>query len=205
MATADRTGSANPSILMRSTGDSRQRRELCFRLEGRVAFITGGGAGLGEATAQRLSGEGAKVAVVDINGDEAMRVADGIPDALGLEVDVTDGAAVERAIAATVDHFGKIDIIFNNAGIAGEQQALHEYSDENWRAVNALNGDGVFYVLKHGISAMLKSGGGSIINTSSTSLRTHTPRRASLESLAPRQSNTPSRAFGLTQSRQRRS
>tara|TARA_B110000263_G_scaffold27378_1_gene20869 strand:+ start:335 stop:1243 length:909 start_codon:yes stop_codon:yes gene_type:complete len=172
MAGSDRPGSINPSILMRSTGDARRRQATCYRLEDRVAFITGGGAGLGEATAVRLSEEGANVALVDINGDEADRVAAGIPGALSLQVDVTDGTAVERAIATTVQHFGKVDIIFNNAGIAGEQQALHEYSDENWRAVNALNGDGVFYVLKHGIAAMLKSGGGSIINTSSTAALT---------------------------------
>jgi NAD(P)-dependent dehydrogenase (short-subunit alcohol dehydrogenase family) len=172
MASSDLPGSTNPSILMRSTGDSQPRQAACYRLEDRFAFITGGGAGLGEATAIRLSDEGARVAVVDINGAEADRVAAGIPGALSLQVDVTDGTAVERAIATTVQHFGKIDIIFNNAGIAGEQQALHEYTDENWRAVNALNGDGVFYVLKHGIAAMLKSGGGSIINTSSTAALT---------------------------------
>jgi sorbitol-6-phosphate 2-dehydrogenase len=106
MGTADRPGSTNPSILMRSTGDSRRRQEPCFRLEDRVAFITGGGVGIGEATARRLSDEGAKVVVVDINGEEAERVATDIPDAVGLKVDVTDGTAVERAIAATVDHFG---------------------------------------------------------------------------------------------------
>lgn len=172
MPTDRRPGSVNPSIQMRSTGDSRRGQSQCYRLEGRVAFITGGGAGLGEATARRLSDEGARVAVVDINGDEVRRVATDIPDALALEADVTDEAAVEGAVAAAVDHFGQIDIIFNNAGIAGEQQALHEYTKENWRAVNSLNGDGVFYVLKHGIAAMLKSGGGSIINTSSTAALT---------------------------------
>jgi NAD(P)-dependent dehydrogenase (short-subunit alcohol dehydrogenase family) len=67
-----------------------------------------------------------------------------------------------------VAHYGRIDVIFNNAGIEGEQTPLHDMTVENWRRVTAVNGDGVFYVLKHGIAAMLESGGGVVINTSST-------------------------------------
>jgi len=157
---------------MRSTRDRSQGRSKCYRLEGRVAVVTGGGAGLGEGTAIRLADEGAKVVVVDINQEAAEAVAGHLPDALAVRADVTDPTAVEDVFTTTMDRYGSVDIIFNNAGIAGEQQPLHEYDIENWRAVNALNGDGVFFVLKFGILAMLDSGGGSIINTASTAALT---------------------------------
>ncbi len=170
--TVGSAGSVTPSILMRSTSDQSMPSAKCFRLEHRVAFVTGGGAGLGEATARRLAEEGASVAIVDIDRTAAEKVAADIPRCVALEVDVTDPAAVEAAFATTLSEFGSVDIIFNNAGIAGEQQPLHEYDLDNWHSVNALNGAGMFYVLKFGISAMLESGGGSIINTSSTAALT---------------------------------
>lgn len=165
-------GSVASSIRVRSTKDARKNAAACYRLEGKVAFITGGGTGLGEGAARRMAEEGAKVVVVDIDAESADRVASSLPDALALVVDVTDPDAVEAAFAETMDHYGSVDIIFNNAGIAGEQQPLHEYELDNWRAVNSLNADGVFYVLKYGIQAMLESGGGSIINTASTAALT---------------------------------
>lgn len=168
----DGSGSATSSMVFRSSKDRRDPVSGCRRLEGRVAFVTGGGAGLGEATARRLADEGASVAVVDIDEEAARGVAADIPDGLPLMVDVSDGGAVEQAVAETMNHFGSLDVIFNNAGIAGDQQPLHEYDASNWRRVNALNGDGVFFVLKSGIRAMLESGGGSIINTASTAALT---------------------------------
>ncbi len=172
MPPAGGAGSVTSSIRMRSTSDSTRDAPACYRLEGRVAFITGGGAGLGEGTARRLAEEGAKVVVVDIDAEAAEVVAASLPDAIAMAVDVTDPDAVEAAFAQTMDHYGSVDIIFNNAGIAGEQQPLHEYDLDNWRGVNSLNADGVFYVLKFGIQAMLESGGGSIINTASTAALT---------------------------------
>src|SRR5690606_3178908 len=87
---------------------------------------------------------------------------------LALKVDTSDPKAVEKAFADAVERFGKVDIIFNNAGISGEQVPLEQSSTENWRRVSSVNGEGVFNVLKYGILAMRKSGGGTIINTSST-------------------------------------
>lgn len=138
------------------------------RFNGKVAFITGGASGLGAATAQRFADEGAKVVVADLNLAGAEALAAKLPEALALKVDTSDPVAVEKAIAAAVDRFGKIDVIFNNAGISGEQLPVAESSVENWKRVSSINGDGVFFVLKYGIAAMLKSGGGAIINTSST-------------------------------------
>jgi NAD(P)-dependent dehydrogenase (short-subunit alcohol dehydrogenase family) len=83
-------------------------------------------------------------------------------------VDTADPAAVERAVATAVGHYGRIDVIFNNAGVEGRQQPLHEMELHNWERVTAVDGSGVFHVLKYGIAAMLTTGGGAVINTSST-------------------------------------
>ena len=139
-----------------------------MRFDGKVAFITGGGSGLGEAAALRLAQEGARVAVADIDEASAQRVAAGLPDATAVGVDVSDAPSVQRAVAATVERFGRLDVVFNNAGIPGSQQVLHEMDVANWERVRAVNGDGIFYVMKYAIEAMLRTGGGSIVNTSST-------------------------------------
>lgn len=138
------------------------------RFTGKVAFVTGGASGLGEATARLFAAEGAKVVIADINEAGARAVADSLPEALALRVDTSDEQAVEQAIAEAVETYGRIDILFNNAGIPGDQLPIAETGIENWKKVRSINGDGAFYVLKFGVMAMLKSGGGVIVNTSST-------------------------------------
>jgi NAD(P)-dependent dehydrogenase (short-subunit alcohol dehydrogenase family) len=139
-----------------------------MRFDNKVLFVTGGASGLGAATARRFADEGARVAIADINEEAAREYAGSLPDAVALAVDTADPASVARAIQSAVAHYGRIDVIFNNAGIEGEQTALHEMTVDNWQRVTSINGDGVFYVLKHGIEAMLETGGGAVINTSST-------------------------------------
>jgi NAD(P)-dependent dehydrogenase (short-subunit alcohol dehydrogenase family) len=138
------------------------------RFEGKVVYVTGGASGLGEAAVRRFAAEGARIAIADIDEDGAKRVAGSLPDAVAVRVDTSDPESVERSIAAAVKRYGRIDVIFNNAGISGEQLLIHEMSVENWKRVSRINGDGVFYVLKFGIAAMLRTGGGAIVNTSST-------------------------------------
>lgn len=138
-----------------------------MRFQDRVAFITGGASGLGAATARRFAAEGARVVTADINAEGAQRVAAELPDALAVTVDTAEAASVEQGIADAMQRYGRIDIIFNNAGIDGQQQPLHEMDVGNWERVRRVNGDGVFHVLKYGIEAMLRGGGGAIINTSS--------------------------------------
>jgi NAD(P)-dependent dehydrogenase (short-subunit alcohol dehydrogenase family) len=96
------------------------------------------------------------------------RPAASLPDAVAVTVDTADPAAVERAVATAVEHYGRIDVIFNNAGVEGRQQPLHEMELDNWERVTAVDRSGVFHVLKYGIAAMLTTGGGVVINTSST-------------------------------------
>jgi NAD(P)-dependent dehydrogenase (short-subunit alcohol dehydrogenase family) len=137
------------------------------RFESAVLFATGGGSGLGAATARRFADEGARVVIADIDRAAADAVAASLPDALAVTVNTADAASVERAVATAVGRYGRIDVIFNNAGIEGRQQPLHETTIDNWEHVTAVNGDGVFFVLKYGIDAMLNTGGGVVINTSS--------------------------------------
>ncbi len=139
-----------------------------MRFDGKTVFVTGGASGLGAASARRFADEGAIVVVADIDVTGGEAVASTLPGGLAVTVDTSDPASVERAVAETVSRCGRIDAIFNNAGIAGAQQILHEMSLENWARVRAVNGDGVFYVLKYGIAAMLETGGGAIVNTAST-------------------------------------
>ena len=138
------------------------------RFEGKVAFVTGGASGLGAAAAQRFCDEGAQVAVADIDAAGAEKVAASLRDGYAVQLDAGDARSVARAVADAVEHYGRLDVVFNNAGITGPQQILHELEVEDWDRVRAVNGDGIFYVMKYTIEAMLRSGGGSIVNTSST-------------------------------------
>ena len=138
------------------------------RFEGKVVYVTGGASGLGEAAVRRFAEEGARLVIADIDEKRAKKVAGSLADALAVRVDTSDAESVERSIDAAVERYGRIDVIFNNAGISGEQLLIHEMSIENWNRVTRINGDGVFYVLKFGIAAMLRNGGGAIVNTSST-------------------------------------
>ncbi|WP_320065666.1 SDR family NAD(P)-dependent oxidoreductase [Micromonospora sp. RTGN7] len=164
-----------------------------MRFQDKVVFVTGGASGLGEATVRRFAAEGARVVIADINAHGAQRVAGELPDALALTVDTGDAASVEQGVADAVQRYGRLDVIFNNAGIDGNQQPLHEMDVANWERVRRINGDGVFHVLKYGIEAMLRGGGGAIINTSSTTAL------AALENISP-YTFTKAGIIGLTRS-----
>lgn len=138
------------------------------RFEDKVALITGGAAGLGEGVALRLAEEGAKIVIADVDAEAGEKVAAGLPDAIFTQVDTSDPAQVEASFAAGIDKYGKVDVVYNNAGITGEQQPVHETTVENWDHVMSINASGVFYVMKWGIEAFLAAGGGSMVITSSS-------------------------------------
>ncbi len=138
------------------------------RLEGKVALVTGAGSGIGEAIAHRFADDGATVIVVDINDVPAKTVANDIGPAAHAEVaDVGDPESVRELIERVVAEHGRLDIAVNNAGIGGASAPVAEYPFESWRQVMSVNLDGVFYSMRYEIPAMLKNGGGSIINTAS--------------------------------------
>jgi NAD(P)-dependent dehydrogenase (short-subunit alcohol dehydrogenase family) len=155
------------------------------RLADRVCLVTGGGSGIGRATCLRFVQEGARVAVADIDLDAAQETvrlataAHGRPDAvLAISVDVTDPGSCDGAVSQIVDVWQGIDILFNNAGIAGVG-TVEETSLELWERVFAVNVRGVFLVAKAVLPVMVAARRGSIINMSSTIAEIGLARRAS--------------------------
>ena len=142
-----------------------------MRLADKVAIITGGGSGIGRATALLFAKEGAKVVVADCSvegAEETVRLIQGFNgDALAVRVDVPIETEVERMVQTTVSQYGKLDILFNNAGVAIPRCPVHELPLEEWQRVISINLTGVFLGAKYGIREMLKIGGGVIINTAS--------------------------------------
>ena len=140
-----------------------------MRLSDKVALVTGGGAGIGEACCKRFADEGATVVVTDINGESAQRVADEIVRTGGRAVaftqDVTDEAAWDKLIENVVASYGSLDVLVNNAGIALPGN-VEEASLVDWRKTQAVNSEAVFMGCRAAIKVM-KQGGGSIINISS--------------------------------------
>jgi NAD(P)-dependent dehydrogenase (short-subunit alcohol dehydrogenase family) len=140
-------------------------------LDGKVAFVTGGGSGIGAATARILAREGARVAVTDINDEGGRQVVAEILEAGGdaryMHLDVTSEDEVGAAIQETVDHFGHLDCAVNSAGINDLEVPPVDYSKENWDRIIAINLTGVWLCIQAEVRQMLTSGGGSIVNVSS--------------------------------------
>jgi meso-butanediol dehydrogenase / (S,S)-butanediol dehydrogenase / diacetyl reductase len=139
-----------------------------MRLKNKIAIITGGGSGIGAATAKVFVAEGATVVVADKNLAAAQAVAAELGKAaLAIEVDVAKAPSVKAMIDGTVARFGRLDILFNNAGY-GITGNVVETSEEDWDALIAVNVRGVFLGCKYAIPHMIKQGGGAIVNTAST-------------------------------------
>jgi NAD(P)-dependent dehydrogenase (short-subunit alcohol dehydrogenase family) len=140
------------------------------RLEGKVAFVTGAGGGIGRAICERFSAEGAIVIATDVDASLAKQAIFGSdPDrARSLACDVTDSESVRSSIASAGDDFGRLDVLCNVAGGSTDRDSIVTQApdDEFWRAIK-LNLYGPFLCCKHGIPALVKSGGGSVINFSS--------------------------------------
>ena len=146
------------------------------RFEHKVAIVTGGASGIGRASAERFAAEGCAVAVADVNGEGATRVADAIVEtggkAFGVEADVSDSEAVKRLVMATAARFGRIDVLFANAGI-GSSSRLVDTTDEEWQRVHDVNEKGVFFSCREVVRFMLSqepAGGSIVINGSISGL-----------------------------------
>jgi len=140
------------------------------RLDGKAAVITGGAGGIGKETAKLFLQDGAKVVLVDLF-DEALEKAknelSSFGEVLTVRADVTKEEDVKNYVKVAYEHFGKIDVFFNNAGIEGKVQPITEITVEDFEKVQKVNVLGVFLGLKHVLPIMMKQGHGSIINTSS--------------------------------------
>lgn len=138
-------------------------------LEGKVAIVTGGTSGIGLATVERFVAEGAKVAIADIQDDLGGSIAERLGDsALYVHTDVTDEAAIESLVAATVDRFGKLDVVHNNAGAQGDPSPILEIGSEGFDKTLALLTRSVLLGHKYAAQQFQAQGtGGSIISTAS--------------------------------------
>ncbi len=143
---------------------------MAGRVAGKTALISGAATGLGQSMAACLAAEGARVAVADIDTARGYDVVAEIQaaggEAMFISLDVTDEDAWRAAVAAVESAYGRLDVLVNNAGIA-TVGSVDKMSLKDWRAVMAVNIDGVFLGTKHAVPAMRRAGGGSIINISS--------------------------------------
>ncbi|WP_089965698.1 SDR family NAD(P)-dependent oxidoreductase [Lihuaxuella thermophila] len=141
-----------------------------MRLTNKVAIVTGGGSGIGRATAQKFAHEGAKVVVADVNRESGTKVANEIKEqggeAVFIAVDTSSYASVESLVQQTLGVYGKLDIMFNNAGITNTRYHVLDMPIEEYHRTVAVNQHGVFYGIKAAANAM-KDHGGVIINTAS--------------------------------------
>jgi NAD(P)-dependent dehydrogenase (short-subunit alcohol dehydrogenase family) len=139
-----------------------------MRLKDKVALITGAGSGIGLQTVLLFAKEGASIVAVDVNEQAAQDAAKKVKNAIAVKADVSKAADCERMVAAAEKQFGKLNVMFNNAGIMhGKDDDAMSTPEEIWDLTLDINAKGVFLGCKFGIPALKRAGGGSIINTAS--------------------------------------
>ena len=142
-----------------------------MELKDKVAIITGASSGIGRSVALMFAREGAKLVLTDIDEENGKKLVDKINaeggDSIFLKADTASPEDAEKSVDLTMEKFGRLDISVNNAGIGGPQAPVGEYPIDGWQKVININLSGVFYGMRFQIPAMLKSGGGSIVNVAS--------------------------------------
>lgn len=142
------------------------------RLSGRVLLVTGAGSGIGRAIALTAAREGARVVVADVNREGAQSTATDIVAASGeaaaVACDVADPRQVSDLIEAAIGHFGQLDVLVNNAGIAGDTVPAHELEVDTWDRIMAVNLRGPFLCARYALPHLMRSGSGVIVNVAST-------------------------------------
>lgn len=145
---------------------------MAGRLEGRVAVVTGGGRGIGRAICSAFAAQGARLAVLDVDGDAAAACADALPTpSLPLVADISSPPASRQALAAVADHFGGIDILVNNAGVL-IYTTVFDCAEEDWDRVLSVNLKGTFFCAQAAIPHLRARGGGAIVNLTSLAAKT---------------------------------
>jgi meso-butanediol dehydrogenase/(S,S)-butanediol dehydrogenase/diacetyl reductase len=135
-------------------------------LHGKVALVTGAGAGIGRAIVAALAGEGARVAVTDVDLAAARQISDALPGAIPLQLDVTSADSAKSAIATAEEQLGPLDILINNAGVS-TMKPLWELSERDWDHNMDVNAKGVFLVTHAALPTMMSRRAGCIVNTAS--------------------------------------
>ena len=151
-------------------------------LDGKIAFVTGGGSGIGRAAALAFAGRGAKLVVADVDidgGQETLRLIElSGGEGVFAACDVGEAASVEAAVDRCVEVYGRMDCAFNNAGILGDMSLMADGTEENFDRIMRVNLKGVWLSMKYEIPQMLRQGGGVIVNTASNAGMTGTPELA---------------------------
>jgi NAD(P)-dependent dehydrogenase (short-subunit alcohol dehydrogenase family) len=149
------------------------------RFDNRVVVVTGAAGGIGVAACERFASEGARIVAVDMVGADLSAVVGAAEaagaEAIAVEADVTVEEQVIAYVARAEEQFGRVDVLFNNAGIEGPVAGSLDYEAADFDRVMAVNVNGVFYGLKHAVAAMLRGGGGAIVNTASVAGLAGTP------------------------------
>jgi len=140
-------------------------------LTGKIALVTGASSGIGRAAALAFAREGAKVVAADVTvegGEETVSLIKKTGgEAIFVKTNVANASEVEAMVNAAVSTYGRLDCAYNNAGISGKSQSIVDTTEENWDRIIAINLTGVWLCMKYEIPAMLKNGGGAIVNTAS--------------------------------------
>ena len=139
-----------------------------MRLKNKVAIVTGGASGFGAAIARHFVDEGAKVVILDLNGEGAARVAGNTGQAVAVTGDVTKRADIDRAVATAVETFGRLDIVVNNAGWSYRNKPMLEVTEDEFDRVYAINVKSIFHMTNAAVPVMRRQGGGCIVNVGST-------------------------------------
>jgi 3-oxoacyl-[acyl-carrier protein] reductase len=165
-----------------------------FEVTGQTAIVTGGATGIGEAIAQRLACAGAQIVVVDLDVDGAEQVAEKLGSkSFALQADVADSAAVTAVVEQVIERTGRIDILINNAGIAGRAAPIWEQTDQDWQRNLAVNLTGVFNFCRAVVPHMVSRRYGRIVNIASIAGKEGNPRMVAY-------SATKAGVIGLTKS-----
>ena len=139
-----------------------------MRLKNKVAIVTGGASGFGAAIARHFVDEGAKVVILDLNGEGAARVAGNTGQAVAVTGDVTKRADIDRAVATAVETFGRLDIVVNNAGWSYRNKPMLEVTEDEFDRVYAINVKSIFHMTNAAGPVRRRQGGGCIVNVGST-------------------------------------
>src|ERR1041385_5653551 len=154
---------------------------MTARLSGKVAVITGAGSGIGPATARIFAQEGAKVSLCDRNEDPVRAVMANIlsqgGDAIAVQADVRSPEDVQTLVTTTSEHYVKLDILFNNAGVRASRSTVVDLTEDEYEETMAIDLKGVWLCSKYAIPKMIKNGGGAIVNCSSVSALLGQPRQ----------------------------
>jgi 2-dehydro-3-deoxy-L-rhamnonate dehydrogenase (NAD+) len=164
-----------------------------FDLSGQTAIVTGGAAGIGEAIVRRLAAAGATVAIADLDPDAATAAARDIDRTFSVRLDVADSASVSEAIKHVISRTGRIDVLVNNAGIAGKAAPIGEQTEEEWNRVIAVNMTGVFLCTRAVLSQMKQRQYGRVVNIASIAGKEGNPNMTAY-------SSTKAAVIGFTKS-----